>query len=168
MPPCEVDPEGAAARSGPAPVEAPLRACAFTMPAQLAAAWAARARVRDWLESHALPPALVDDVEYVTSEAVSNAAEHAYAGGDGAIEVEAEVLALPGGLRRVRVRVRDHGRWQPVNPDPGHRGHGLAAMVALAAELVVRHHDGDGTEVVLLSAVVPAGSTDPARSTGPA
>lgn len=157
MPPCDVDPESAALPSPPASAVTPPRTCVFVVPAELAAAWAARARIRDWMEAHRLPAGLVDDVVYMTSEAVSNAAEHAYPDGDGVIEVGAELLGEPDGARRVRVRVRDHGQWQPVKPDPGHRGHGLAAMVALAAELTVRHHDGAGTEVTLVSAAVGGG-----------
>jgi anti-sigma regulatory factor (Ser/Thr protein kinase) len=122
------------------------------------------------MEAHDLPPATVDDVEYMTSEAVSNSAEHAYPpgfrGATGAVvEVAAEILVLADGLRRVRVCVRDYGHWRPVNPDPGHRGHGLAAMVALAAELTIRHHDGAGTEIVLFSdaVVAPLSVTRPRR-----
>lgn len=137
---------------------APSPTFELTLPAQLAAAWLTRARVRDWLESHAVAPGLVDDIEYMTSEAVSNSAEHAYPAEtvDGTIHVAAELLVVDAGLRRVRVVVRDYGRWQPVDPDPGHRGHGLAAMVALAAEITIRHYHDDargGTEVTLLSAV---------------
>lgn len=166
MPPCNVDPDGNAASEQPCPASldgpptptsSPALTCAFTVSAQLAAAWLARSRIRNWLESLALPPALVDDVEYMTSEAVSNAAEHAYPpeAVDGTIDVAADVVTLDSRRLRIRVTVRDHGRWQPVNPDPGHRGHGLAAMVALAAELTIRHHDvtGGGTEITLLSAV---------------
>jgi len=86
---------------------------------------------------------------------------------DGTVEVAAEVVMLDGGRRRVRVIVRDHGRWQPVDPDPGHRGHGLAAMVALAAELTIRHHDATGsggTEISLLSAATTAAPASTTRS----
>lgn len=164
MPPCDVDPDEHASSTGshPASLEGPSSppdlTCAFTLPAQLAAAWVTRTRIRAWLEAHALPEQLVDDVEYTTSEAVSNAAEHAYPADvtDGTVDVAAEIVVLDGGRRQVRVTVRDYGHWQPVNPDPGHRGHGLAAMVALAVEITVRHYDVDargGTEISLLSAV---------------
>lgn len=155
MPPCEPEsrtrPRDPAA-PGPAPV-----AIAFVLPARLAAPWAARSRVQQWLTAHGVEGDFADDLVYLVSEAVSNAAEHAYPPDtDGAVvEVQAR-LEPDGPARRVRVTVRDHGAWRPVDPDPGHRGHGLAAMAALAQELTVRRHPGGGTEVEVLSPPEPA------------
>lgn len=162
MPPCDAgaDEHMPSPCSPRASLDQPPNTCVFTLPAQLAAAWAARAQIRVWAEALGVAPDLVDDVEYMTSEAVSNAAEHAYPPDvtDGVIDVAAQLVPTADG-RQVRVTVRDYGRWQPVDPDPNHRGHGLAAMVALAAEITIRHHDaadGGGTEVALLSPVVAA------------
>jgi serine/threonine-protein kinase RsbW len=148
--------------------DAPPVACSFRLPAALAAAWAARNRIRAWLTAHRFPDDVVDDVEYLVSEAVSNSAEHAYAGqDDGVVEVDAAVEPAGPGLRQVRVAVRDRGRWRPVDPDPGHRGHGIAAMAALAQEVTIRRRPAPGgTEVVLLSppSAEPATARPPVRA----
>jgi len=141
----------------------PPQRCSVTLPARPAAAWAARAAVRAWAEALDVAPELVDDIEYVTSEAVSNSAEHAYPAEvtDGVITVTAEIVPVGQG-RSARITVRDFGRWKPVDPDPSHRGHGLAAMVALATEITIRHHvDGGGTEITLVS---PAANVDERRA----
>jgi anti-sigma regulatory factor (Ser/Thr protein kinase) len=113
------------------------------------------------------PADWVDDVEYVVSEAVSNSAEHAYTPetySGGLITIEAEAFPVPeaGGDReelwRVRVRVADDGRWKPVNPERQHRGHGLAAIAALAAEVTIRRGEegaSRGTEVIVVSPHAP-------------
>ncbi len=133
--------------------------CTFTLPARLAAPWAARSRIRPWLLEHRFPVDLVDDIVYLVSEAVSNSAEHAYPADtdDGTIDIHAEIVRPSPHDQAVRVVVRDHGTWQAVNADPGHRGHGIAAMAATAQELTIRHTEGPGggTEISALSRPVP-------------
>lgn len=154
MPPSEA--EYGASPGMRAPATPPPATCAFTLPAELAAAWSARNRIRAWLTAHRFAEEFVDDVEYLVSEAVSNSAEHAYREGTGSVEVAAEVVAAGPGLRQVRVAVRDRGRWRPADPDPGHRGHGIAAMVSLAHELTIRRRPAPGgTELVLLTPPAP-------------
>jgi anti-sigma regulatory factor (Ser/Thr protein kinase) len=77
------------------------------------------------------------------------------------------VEEVGGGARRVRVRISDSGRWQPIEPDPSLRGRGLFMMDALMDEVTIRRGESavdDGTEVVLLS---PAAPPPPAGATGP-
>jgi anti-sigma regulatory factor (Ser/Thr protein kinase) len=138
----------------------------FTVAAHVTSAWLTRARIREWLEALQFPADWVDDVEYVVSEAVSNAAEHAYPPEttDGLITIDAEAFPLRDvrgddeELWRVRVRVADTGRWKPVNPERQHRGHGLAAIAALAAEVTIRRGEEEssrGTEVIVVSPPAP-------------
>lgn len=177
MPPsCDVDPEGWGPLAGPgrahltssAAAAEPITATTFSfgVAAHVTSAWLTRARIRGWLEALRFPANWVDDVEYVVSEAVSNSAEHAYPPetSDGLITIEA--VAFPvcaaGGdheeLWRVRVRVADEGRWKPLNAEQQHRGHGLAAIAALAAEVTIRRGEegpSPGTEVIVVSPPAP-------------
>lgn len=124
------------------------------LPAIPAAPGVVRSHLRHWLERERWPAEPGADIEYAVSEAVSNAVEHAYLpGADGAtVAVIAQVEALPGGMRRVRVRVRDHGRWRPIPTDPDGRRRGRL-MNGLMDQVVLTEGDGvsAGTEVVLLS-----------------
>jgi anti-sigma regulatory factor (Ser/Thr protein kinase) len=136
--------------------------CAFALHAAPRAVRLGRAHLRSWLEEANWPADQLDDIEYAASEAISNAVEHAYrAEDDGDVEVVSAIEALPGGARRVRVRVRDHGRWRAAPAEPQNRGRGMLLMDALTDELSIRRGDRPdvtGTEVVLLSPPVPATS----------
>ncbi|GAA2892715.1 hypothetical protein GCM10010472_59150 [Pseudonocardia halophobica] len=108
-----------------------------------------------WPEDAAL------DVLLAVNEAVSNAVEHAFPPGapDGTVEVVAEVEPVDR-QRRLRVRIRDTGRWLP-RPGPEedvNRRRGLPMMSVLMAEVLI-HRGGpapaDGTVVTLLSPPVP-------------
>jgi serine/threonine-protein kinase RsbW len=162
MPPCDVDPT--AGPRAPRPVSGAPASLAFVLPAELAAPWLARNRLRTWLvEELAWPAELVDDVEYAVSEAVSNVAEHAYAHDvhRGTVEVHALVEEIHGGPRRLRISISDAGRWQPVDPDPALRGRGLFMMNSLMDEVMIQRGEGPGargTEVVLLSPPAPSPS----------
>jgi anti-sigma regulatory factor (Ser/Thr protein kinase) len=179
-PPCDVDPEGWGPLAGPDPSPSPAHLASsaaaaapvaettfsFRVAAHVTSAWLTRARVRGWLEALQFPADWVDDVEYVVSEAVSNSAEHAYPPetSDGLITIEAEAFPVRDAegdheeLWQVRVRVADDGRWKPLNPEQQHRGHGLAAIAALAAEVTIRRGEkgaSRGTEVIVVSPPAP-------------
>jgi serine/threonine-protein kinase RsbW len=178
-PPCDVDPEGWGPLAGPdpSPSSAHLTSSAaappvtettftFRVAAHVTSAWQTRARIRGWLEALQFPADWVDDVEYIVSEAVSNSAEHAYPPehSDGLVTIEAEAFLVRDAegdheeLWRVRVRVADDGRWKPLNLEQQHRGHGLVAIAALAAEVTIRRgEDGtsSGTEVIVVSPPAP-------------
>lgn len=83
------------------------------------------------------------------SEAVTNAAEHAYPRGEpGPVEIGARVMAGPNGTRRICVSVADRGRW--CDPLSGRRRRGLVLMRAACAHVAV-HGDACGTRVMLIS-----------------
>jgi anti-sigma regulatory factor (Ser/Thr protein kinase) len=96
---------------------------------------ALRAGIRNWLTGLERPADDRDDVVLAVSEAFEIAVAHAYARGpSGVVELSGGVVEIfghveaAGQLRRVVLRVRDHGRWRPVPADPGHRGHGFKVM----------------------------------------
>ncbi|GAA1180240.1 ATP-binding protein [Pseudonocardia alaniniphila] len=131
-----------------------------------------RARFRKWLEGHGWPADAVDDVILSVHEAVANVIDHAYpAGYTGDVAVTATLLA-EAGRRRVRIVVRDRGRWRSPPTDPGYRGRGLQMVRSCMedVEILPGVHSRDGTEITMLSApVTPAagvGRSSPApRST---
>ncbi|WP_345603862.1 ATP-binding protein [Pseudonocardia adelaidensis] len=131
---------------------APLQ---LLLPAIPVAARTARLHLRSWLQRERWPDEPSDDISYGVSEAVTNAVEHAYPPGvDGAtVTVTAEVELLPTGMRRVRVRVSDRGRWRPIPQVPCGRGRGFTLMKGLMDRVVITRGDGTtaGTEVVLVS-----------------
>jgi anti-sigma regulatory factor (Ser/Thr protein kinase) len=148
---------GLAADRVPGLRQAPGDGCRFALSADPTAPGLARERVRAWLAETDWPPRDRDDIELAMSEAVTNAAEHAYPPGHGGhIVVDAHIEALPERARRVRVIVRDQGRWRPALPTPG-RGYGLKLMTELMDAIVVRPDAvGGGTEIELTSYHVPA------------
>jgi len=119
-----------------------------------AAASIVRERLRAWLRGFGWPDAELDDVVLAVHEAVSNSVEHGYAGRDaGDVDVEG-TRTVSGDGQRVRVVVRDQGRWRPPG-DPGYRGRGIAVMRGCMADVELTPGAG-GTEVALVSRPVPA------------
>ena len=120
---------------------------------------AVRARFRKWLNGHGWPDDAVDDVILAVHEAVANVIDHAYpAGYTGDVAVTATLLA-DSARRRVRVVVRDRGRWRSPPADPGNRGRGLQMVRSCMedVEILPGTHSRDGTEITMLSAsVTPA------------
>ena len=74
-------------------------------------------------------------------EACANAVEHAYGPGHAHFDVVAVHREA-----KIRVIVRDRGRWRP--PRGSHRGRGLPLMKALMESVDVEHGE-EGTVVVL-------------------
>ncbi|MFC5291237.1 ATP-binding protein [Actinokineospora guangxiensis] len=116
----------------------------------------ARRRLHAWLTAAHLGSDLVDDVVLAAQELLVNAAEHAY------LAHHARPVHLLARLTapRLTVSVTDTGSWQAPALDPGHRGHGLTMVRALA----------DGVEITSLSAgtQVTATFTTGPRGTGQA
>lgn len=156
-----------------------------------------RAVMRRWLADLVWPDDPAEDIVLAVHEAVTNAIEHAYPDPDpdsgaapvGVVDVHGVVEtdhsgtawgAQPSrgatalvGIRRVRVSVCDHGRWQPDRhdrTDPARpRGRGLTMMEALMAEMTITASAETGTQVVLISEAVtewPAADVRPARPHG--
>jgi len=118
-------------------------------PEQLSGRWPAersvladvRQLLRRWLESRGATSDEVYDIVVACQEACANAIEHAYRPGQHWFELDA---AADGG--RVRVTVRDQGRWRP--PRGMHRGRGVMMMRGLMDSVDIEHTD-EGTIVVL-------------------
>ena len=112
---------------------------ALSIPARPESLAGMRAAVRRWLDGRC-PPEVADEVLLACSEAAANAVLHGSASGAQRYQLEAETVD-----GRIRVRVRDQGRWRdPVRSGPN--GRGMAIIEALADRVEVRP-DGGGTVV---------------------
>ena len=162
-------------------------ACQVVLPARACGLPAVRRWLQDWLHDLGWPVEPAQDIVLAVNEAVTNAVEHAYSGVDrdavgagaaASIDVRAVVersadppvrpWLRPGGPAiltavragdRVRIRVRDAGRWRPDAHDRSDRmrvrGRGLSLMEALTSSLTVTTGPA-GTEVEMLSEAVSA------------
>jgi anti-sigma regulatory factor (Ser/Thr protein kinase) len=110
-------------------------------PAQPEALAAVRQLLRRWLLAHGASEHEAYEILVAAQEACANAIEHAYGPGRAHFDVDASHDDA-----RIRVTVRDHGRWR--EPRGSHRGRGIALMRSLMEHVDVDHAD-DGTVVVL-------------------
>jgi GAF domain-containing protein/anti-sigma regulatory factor (Ser/Thr protein kinase) len=110
-------------------------------PAQPEALVAVRHLLRRWLRAHGASEDEAYEILVACQEACANAVEHAYAPGRAHFEVDASSHEA-----RIRITIRDRGRWR--EPRGTHRGRGLALMRSLMQTVEVEHGD-DGTVVVL-------------------
>jgi GAF domain-containing protein/anti-sigma regulatory factor (Ser/Thr protein kinase) len=110
-------------------------------PASTEALVSIRRLLRRWLAVHDAGEEELYDIVVASQEACANAVEHAYGPGHAHFEVHAEHRQA-----RIRVIVRDEGRWRP--PRGTHRGRGLPLMRALM-DMVEVEHGSEGTVVVL-------------------
>jgi anti-sigma regulatory factor (Ser/Thr protein kinase) len=117
----------------------------------------ARHQVRRWLAASAWPADQLPDIVLALSEAVTNAAEHAYRDRPpGMIELHGGIELAPGGRRRVTLTVRDHGRWRrPPTNDPDRR-RGIPLMRACMDTVAITEPDDrKGTQVIFRSRAIP-------------
>jgi anti-sigma regulatory factor (Ser/Thr protein kinase) len=113
-------------------------------PARPAELSALRSAVRGWLSAAGAGAEEVSDVTLACGEALANAAEHAYRGGQtGRLRLRMRLDGDDG----IVVTVRDDGSWRTSEPVPD-RGRGLALMRMLMDSVEVERGD-DGTEVVM-------------------
>jgi serine phosphatase RsbU (regulator of sigma subunit)/anti-sigma regulatory factor (Ser/Thr protein kinase) len=124
-----------------ASVPYPPERLSVSWPAQRESLVAVRQLLRRWLRARSGTEDEIYDITVACQEACANAVEHAYRPGQETFEVEATYAD-----GRVRVTVRDHGRWRP--PRGSNRGRGLPLMHALMERVDVEHTD-EGTVVVL-------------------
>ena len=110
-------------------------------PAEKEALAGVRQLLRRWLRAHGATEDETFDITVASQEACANAVEHAYGPGRRTFHIEATYSA-----GRVRLVIRDEGRWRP--PRGTHRGRGLPLMRALMEHVDVQHTD-EGTTVVL-------------------
>jgi len=123
----------------------------MSLPAEPATPSLVRERLHGWLAGLAWPSEAAADVVLAVSEAVSNAAEHAYPEGrSGTVDVVARAVTSADGARRIVTGVADHGSWRPSPDRPTYRGHGFAVMRACMCEVEVEPGKS-GTMVVLVS-----------------
>ena len=129
-----------------APDAEPPRTRLWRLPSTALSVRTMRYELRPFLTESGLPDAEIDDLILAAAEAAANGIEHARNPAQPYFDVRAEV-----DLRRVRVVVRDYGRWSTGRVDRVHRGRGLQMMSMLAA---VSLTSGPlGTTVTLLNLV---------------
>jgi anti-sigma regulatory factor (Ser/Thr protein kinase) len=114
-----------------------------------------RGELTRWLAARRWPDEDGEDLVFAVSEAVSNAAEHAYRGGASAEEPTPLVAVLgtevlDAGRRRAKAVVDDFGVWRPVPPSRGTRGRGLR-MIGTLVESCRVERCGAGTRVTMIS-----------------
>lgn len=130
----------------------------------LGAGWVApsiaRERVEAWLRAHQWPPAQIDELVLVVSEAVSNSVEHGYrvpidaVDHPGRVELAGVLRADPDGYRQVEFRIADRGRWREPDTGASTRGHGMLIMRSCTDKLVVEG-SATGTTVLVRSRPAP-------------
>jgi anti-sigma regulatory factor (Ser/Thr protein kinase) len=124
----------------------------LTLPARAENVALVRHVVGALAEALHMPPGLVEDVRLAVTEACTNVVRHAYAGRDGALEVEVE----PGGADSLTVVVTDHGQGIKPNPSGQGPGLGLPLIAALASQFEIEHEPERGSRVSMCFR--PAGS----------
>jgi len=126
-----------------------LAARLLPVPERLAGRWPAdrralasvRRALRRWLATRGASDDEIYDIVVACQEACANAVEHAYRPGAHAFD-----LCATCDDGRVRLTVRDSGRWRP--PRGTHRGRGVMMMRGLMDSVDIDHGE-DGTTVVL-------------------
>jgi anti-sigma regulatory factor (Ser/Thr protein kinase) len=125
----------------------------FVLSPDTASASIARERVQRWLAELGWPSDEADDIVYAVSEAVTNSAEHAFEQPGRAdaplIRIDCRVRE-DADSREIWVLVTDNGSWKPRDASPGHRGHGLRLIRALADYVSVTTGES-GTAVAIIS-----------------
>jgi anti-sigma regulatory factor (Ser/Thr protein kinase) len=92
----------------------------------------------------ALPTEVVEDMRLAVTEACTNVVRHAYAGGDGSIEV----VVRPEG-DALRVTVADAGRGIGPSPDTAGPGLGLPLIAALTDSLEIERAGATGSRLIM-------------------
>ena len=91
-----------------------------------------------------LPRAVTEDMRLAVTEACTNVVRHAYADGDGAIDV---IVRPKGG--ELEVVVEDAGRGIGPSPDTAGPGLGLPLIAALADSLEIERTATAGSRLVM-------------------
>ena len=115
-----------------------------TYPATPQAVTAARKAIVAFARGVGVPPARLHDVSLATSEALTNAVQHAYieSSDPGAITV----TAMPAGSE-LWILIADAGRGLRPRPDSPGLGLGLGLMTQIADRLEISHEPDGGTEI---------------------
>ena len=104
-----------------------------------------RGTVRTWLAGVDVTADLCDDLVYATSEAASNAVEHAYRMPDYSSTV---AVTMWSENDSVIIEIADTGSWLPATTGPTTRGHGLSLIRGLVDSVSIDSRSG-GTTVSL-------------------
>ncbi len=126
-----------------------------------------RAELRRWLAARNWPEEEGEDLVLAVSEAVSNAAEHAYGPLDRSTRDHEPLVAVivtelrDGDGRRARAVVDDFGAWRAVASGMSFRGRGLPLIGTLMGSYDVNHRH-TGTRVTMVSPPVPEAGDDAA------
>jgi anti-anti-sigma factor len=121
---------------------APVRELTAELPAEPESVITMRRALDDWLNEIGVATADRQVVELAVTEAVTNAAEHAYPPGRaGIVRLEA-ALGADGYLE---ARVSDRGRWRVPDPRTPGRGQGLMLATQLTGQLRVSHPPQEAT-----------------------
>ena len=118
-----------------------------------------RAALNRWFAARNWPDDDAEDLVFAVSEAVSNAAEHAYQAGESVQRPEPLVVVVVAELidsdgRRAKAVVNDFGGWRSEPCGDGTRGRGLA-MIRMLMESCVVDRNRAGTSVTMISRPVP-------------
>lgn len=106
-----------------------------------------RRTLHHWLaQALADDPDAVDDLTLATSEALENAADHAFAHAPTAGTM---CLEASDDGHCINIVVSDNGHWQQPDPDTGYRGRGIDIMSRLADTSRIQP-TADGTSVTLV------------------
>jgi len=114
----------------------------LTLPARAENVAVVRHAIGGLGEALDLDPQTLSDVKLAVTEACTNVVVHAYDGGEGPMQVAADVSA-----EYLAVTVRDEGRGIVPRPDSPGLGLGLPLIATLAESLELGTDDGDRTEV---------------------
>jgi serine/threonine-protein kinase RsbW len=109
-------------------------------PARAAELAPVRRMLSAWLESGGFGNEEIGSIAVATTEAATNAIEHAYGPTEGWFEVEARIDEQG----TVQITVRDGGRWRPKSRGDG--GRGLTLIGRLMDDFEVRRRP-NGTEI---------------------
>jgi anti-sigma regulatory factor (Ser/Thr protein kinase) len=113
----------------------------LTFPADSAQLATVRTALRGWLDRCGVSRRAAEDVLIAAGEACANAIEHGLRHNSGRIRLTAEAS-----VTRLRVTVRDTGRWRPGPSGDHYRGHGIALMRAVMHQVDI-HPGPAGTTV---------------------
>ena len=123
----------------------------LTVPAEPASLAFLRGQLRLWFALAGIDPQSCADVLLAAGEAASNAAEHSVIGTPHAVDITVHLAVI---AEQLRLTVSDNGCWKPVEPSPGHRGHGIRLIEALVDSVDLSTTDA-GTRVEMLKELNP-------------
>jgi len=135
-----------AGQKSPSPiaVETPASDIRLTLPALPENVAVVRHVIGALSDALELPDVLIEDIRLALSEACTNVVRHAYADGEGTIDV----LVRSGGSV-FEITVIDAGRGLGASPDTAGPGLGLPLIAALTDDFRVERSEGAGSRLTM-------------------